>query len=170
MRSCNSIVMVAGWVCTWGLAHAGQTASYTYDALGRLTGVQTQNSSGGGTTQIFSFDAAGNRNQYQVLMQVTLGMRSGVVNLTSAGANLTVNISDPSATGTVTFTENGAFLGSTAVAGGQASLILQGFAKGIHTITASYSGDGTHAPQTTTFTVKVQDLGWLHTVLDLLLQ
>lgn len=170
MRARNSIVMLTGWVCTWGLAHAAQTARYTYDALGRLTKAEIQNSSGGGTTQIFSFDPAGNRSQYQVLMQVALSMRSGVVNLTSAGANLTVNVSDPSATGTVTFTENGTFLGSTSVVGGQASLILQGFAKGPHTITASYSGDGTHAPQTTTFTVKVLNLGWLPAVLDLLLQ
>jgi hypothetical protein len=56
------------------------------------------------------------------------------------------------------------------VTNGQVSINLQGLPKGAHTITASYSGDGTYAAQTTTFTLKVQDLSWLPAILNLLMQ
>jgi hypothetical protein len=80
-----------------------------------------------------------------------------------------VHVSASSSSGTVTFSENGVFLGSAWVIDGQGSIFLEGFANGVHSITATYSGDGTHAAQTTTFTIKVQDLRWLPAVLDLLL-
>ena len=161
-----------GCLCGSGSAHASQTETYTYDALGRLTQAQHQSSSGSGTTLVFKFDAAGNRTQYKVLIPVTLSMNSGVVNLTSAGAHMTVDVSDATATGTVTFTdaETGTDLGSASVVNGQASATMQGLSQGAHTITASYSGDDTHAPQVTTFTVKVMNLSWLPAVLNLLLQ
>jgi hypothetical protein len=44
-----------------------------------------------------------------------------------------------------------------------------GFPKGVHNITAIYSGDGRHAAQTINFTIKVQNLNWLPAVLELLL-
>ena len=101
---------------------------------------------------------------------VTLSMSSSVINVTSGGANLTVNLSNPSATGTVTFTENGTVLGSAAVSNGKASIVLQGLSYGVHSITVSYPGDSTNGGQTTVFTVRVQNLGWLPAVLNLLLQ
>ena len=70
---------------------------------------------------------------------------------------------------TVTFSENGAFLGSAPVYDGQASIVLEGFSLGAHTITVSYSGDSANAPYTYTFTIKVQDLSWLPGVLQILL-
>jgi hypothetical protein len=79
-----------------------------------------------------------------------------------------VSFTGSSVGGTVTFTENGVFLGSTSVANGEASIILEGYPKGVHTITASYSGDATHVAQTATFTIRVQDPR-LPAVLDLLL-
>lgn len=174
MKSKKLLAIGAGWVCAASLAFASQTVTYTYDALGRLVGSQTQGGSGSGTTQIFKFDAAGNRTQYQALLQVALSMNSPLVNLTASGAKLTVGLSNPSATGTVTFTDNatGALLGGgpVSVSNGQATVTVQGLSKGTHTITASYSGDGADASQVTVFTVKVQDLSWLPAVLQLLLQ
>lgn len=170
MKPKNWMAVGAGSLCVSGVVYASQTVTYTYDALGRLVTSQTQGGSGSGTTQSFQYDPAGNRKQYQSLLQVALTMNSPVVNLTSSGATLTVNINNPSAGGTVTFTENGTFLGSASVANGQASVILEGLSKGTHTITASYSGDSADTSQVTTFTVKVQDLSWLPAVLQLLLQ
>jgi hypothetical protein len=124
-------------------------------------------------SQVFVYDAAGNRVQYQVSgsisgTPVTLSMGNTVVNQTVMGTPLTVTFSGSSVSGTVTFTENGVFLGSTWVANGQASVIFEDLPKGVHTITVAYSGDGTHAAKTMTFTIKVQDLSWLPAVLELL--
>lgn len=170
MKSKPLIAIGAIYICAGSFAHASQTVTYTYDALARLVGTQTQGGSGSGTTQVYHYDPAGNRTQYQALMQVALSMNNPMVNLTATGATITVGISNPSAGGTVTFTENGTFLGSASVANGRASVILQGLAKGKQTITASYSGDGSDAPQTTTFNINVQNLSWLPAVLQLLLQ
>ncbi len=50
------------------------------------------------------------------------------------------------ATGTVTFYDGAAILGFGALAGGQASLVTQFPAPGIHTLRAHYSGDSTYSP------------------------
>lgn len=114
MKSKNWVAVGASCLCASGIAYASQTVSDTYDALGRLTGTQTQGGTGSGTTQSFQYDPAGNRKQYQSLLQVTLSMKSSVVNLTTSGATLTVNVNNPSAGGAVTFSENGTTLGSAA--------------------------------------------------------
>jgi hypothetical protein len=170
------LAIVAGFIiCLPAAVYAGQTVTYTYNALGRLVQSQIQTPGPqGGVVQTFQYDRAGNRQTYTVSgavadTSVTLSMSNSVVNVTSAGAGIMVNVSDSSASGTVTFTENGVFLGSTWVASGVAGVILQGLPTGVHTITATYSGDGTHAPRTTTFTIRVQDIRWLPAVLDLLL-
>jgi len=69
----------------------------------------------------------------------------------------------------VTFTENGTFLGSAPVSDGQASIFLQGFSLGTHTITATYSGDSDNPQRAFTFTVKVMNLSWLPAVLEVIL-
>lgn len=172
MKSNKLLAIGAGWVCAASLTYASQTVTYTYDPLGRLIESQTQGGSGSGTTQVFQYDPAGNRTQYRALMQVAVSMNSPVVDLTPSGARINLNISNPSATGTITLTgQNGASLGpALVVSGGRASGFLQGLAKGTYTITATYSGDGSDAPQTTTFTINVQNLSWLPAVLQLLLQ
>lgn len=73
---------------------------------------------------------------------------------------------DPS--GTVTFTEGGNVLGTAAVSTvqgrRQASITLSGLSAGAHQVEASYSGDATYAPSTsTTFT---QDVGRAASALD----
>jgi hypothetical protein len=172
MKSKNWVAVGAGCFFASGIAYASQTVSYTYDALGRLVGTQTQGGPGGGTTQSFQYDPAGNRKQYQSLLQVALSMNSPIVNLTSTGATLTVNLNNPSATGTVTFTDDTGktIAGPVYVSNGRATAIVEGLSKGTYTITASYSGDGADTSQVTTFTIKVQDLSWLPAVLQLLLQ
>lgn len=171
MKSNKAIVFGVACICAGSLARATQAVTYSYDALGRLITVLTQPGTGNGTTQSFSYDSAGNRTAYQTLLEVALSMNSPTVNLTSAGASLTVYISNPSAGGTVTYTEsNGTVLGQASVSDGQATVIIEGLAKGTYTITASYSGDGADAPQTATFTVNVENLSWLPAVLNLLLQ
>lgn len=177
MKSKMWMTVAAGCLCASGVAYASQTVNYTYDALGRLVQSQIQSGPGSGTVQAFQYDNAGNRKQYTVTgvtgqTAITLSMPSSIVNVmtAAAGATLTVNVSSPSATGTVTFSENGVFLGSAWVTNGQASVVIEGLAMGVHTIAATYSGDGTYATQTTTFTVRVQNLSWLPAVLNLLLQ
>lgn len=174
MKAKKLLVLGVGCVCAGHIVHANQTVTYSYDALGRLIKTQSQGGTGSGTTQNFQYDPAGNRKQYQSLLQVSLSMNSPVVNLTASGAKLTVNLSNSSATGTVTFTDDatGAILGGipVSVSNGQATVTVQGLSKGTHTITASYSGDGADTSQVTTFTINVQYLGWLPAVLQLLLQ
>jgi hypothetical protein len=174
MRSKKWIAIGAGWIWASSNAQANENVTYTYDALGRLVQSQTSGGPGNGVSGVYQYDAAGNRTQYQVSgssgeSAVTLSMSNTTVNLTATGATLALNVSASSASGTIDLTENGVFLGSTWVTNGHASVNLQGLSKGTHTITATYSGDGTNAAQTTTFTVKVQDLRWLPAVLDLLL-
>jgi hypothetical protein len=169
------IAIGAGCICATGATYASQTVAYTYDALGRLTESQIQSGTGSGTTQIFQYDNAGNRTRYQVSgvtgqTPVTLSMSSPLVNELSTGAAITVKLGAPSASGTLTLTENGQFLGSTWVSGGQGTVVIQGLAKGPQTVTAIYSGDGTYATETTTFTINVRDISWLPAVLNLLLQ
>jgi hypothetical protein len=47
-------------------ASAAETMRYTYDALGRLTSVTHVGGDNDGMVINFSYDAAGNRTQYQV--------------------------------------------------------------------------------------------------------
>jgi len=158
---------------TSGTAVAGQTVTYAYDALGRLTQVNVLAGAGTGIVQNYQYDAAGNRLQQSVTAPgqtaITLAAASTNVNVTGAGVSLGVTVSGTGTGGTVTFTENGTFLGIASVSGGQAAISLEGFPTGSHSITVTYSGDGSHAPQVSTFTIRVRDLRWLPAVLQLLL-
>jgi hypothetical protein len=173
MRFIRLSATLAASTCAWNVASAAQTVSYTYDALGRLTQVQILGGPGSGTTQTFQYDLAGNRLQQSVTAPgqtpTSLSVASPSVNVSSAGVTLTVNVSGSGAGGTVTFTENGVFLGRASVTNGQATIILQSFPAGAHSITATYSGDGTYQPKISTFSVTVRDLRWLPAVLQLLL-
>jgi hypothetical protein len=168
-------LLCATSVCLWNAAHAAETATYTYDALGRLTNVQTAGGPAAGVQRSYQFDPAGNRTQVGTSGAATnaaIGVSplGAVAVMTAAGVAVGVNISgDGSPGGTVTFSENGVFLGVASVSNGEASVFLLGLSKGTHTITATYSGDGLHEPQVHTFTVDVRDLSWLPAVLNLLL-
>jgi YD repeat-containing protein len=168
------IVCAAG-LCVASSARSAETATYTYDVFGRLTSVQISGGPANGVERSVAYDATDNRTQVQVSGSsssgsVTITAQGGVANATSAGVAIGVNISgSPPPTGTVTFTEGGVFLGSAFVYDGQASVFLEGFGLGVHTIIASYSGDGANAPHSFTFTIKVQNITWLPAVLEILL-
>ncbi len=172
-RSLFLVLLVAG-ACVHAV-RAAETLTYTYDARGRLTKVEASGGPGNGAVRAYQFDAAGNRMQFQSTAAsggsaVAITPTGGVANVTSTGVVIGVSITGVgSPSGIVTFTENGVFLGSAFVYANQASVILEGLPTGVHTITASYSGDGSNAPRTFTFTIKVQDLRWLPAVLDLIL-
>jgi YD repeat-containing protein len=155
--------------------HAAETATYTYDSLGRLTTVQTAGGPADGSTVSYQLDPAGNRTQHSSTRPtgstpVSVNPPSSVTNATGVGVTLIVNVGSASAVGTVTFTEGGVFLGSAAVINGQATIILEDYPQGLHTITASYSGDSVHAPASATYQIRVQNLAWLPAVLNLLLE
>jgi len=155
-------------------AYAAETITYTYDPLGRLTQLQAAGGPSNGITRTYQYDATDNRTLFQLSGaasggSVTITPLGAVANETSVGVTIGVSITGSSPSGLVTFTENGVFLGAAFVSNGQATVILEGFALGTHTITATYSGDGVNAPFTQNFTVKVQNLSWLPAVLEILL-
>lgn len=161
--------------CLGSSAVSADTTSYTYDALGRLRRIQQSDGPAGPVQLEYQYDASGNRTQYIVSGSSSSGTLTitpfgGGVYQSATGVTLGVNVSGSNApTGTVSFTENGVFLGSTFVQNGQASIILEGFSVGTHTITVSYSGDTYNAPYSYTFVIKVYDLKWLPAVLEILL-
>lgn len=163
--------------CAWFASAAqAETRTFTYDALGRLKWVGTTGGPGDGTWRGYQYDDAGNRTQFTTTTDVpvvgtTIQTTRNVVNVVSAGAVLTMDVAGLGPlTGMVTFTENGTFLGSTYVIDGQASILLEGLPLGVHTITVSYAGDGVNEAYSRTFTIRVQNLSWLPSVLDLILQ
>jgi hypothetical protein len=161
--------------CILGVSRAAETATYTYDVHGRLTHVQAVGGPANNVTRAYQYDATDNRTSLVVSGSssngtVTITAQGARANVTSVGVSIGVSISgSPAPTGMVTFTENSVFLGSAFVYDGQASVLLEGFAVGTHTIVAAYSGDGANAPTTHTFTIKVQNLSWLPAVLEILL-
>jgi hypothetical protein len=173
MRIIKLVAPIAGIACASSVAGAAQSVAYTYDALGRLTDVQIQSGPGSGVAQNYHYDAAGNRLLETASAPgqtaVSLSVPKPIALLTSTGITLTLNVSGATSGGTVTFTENGVFLGIATVVGGQASLQLEGLPTGAHSIKATYSGDGTYAPKVDTFGISVRDIRWLPAVLELLL-
>lgn len=172
-RTLRAAALVVSCSCAAGVTQAGQTVRYTYDALGRLTDTQILGGPGFGVIQNYVYDAAGNRTQETAAAPgqtaVALSVPKPIALLTSTGITLTVNVSGGAPAGTVTFTENGVFLGIGYVSGGQATIQLEGLPTGAHSIRATYSGDGTYAPRIDTFSITVRDIRWLPSVLELLL-
>jgi large repetitive protein len=174
MRWAKGTVALAIGLGASAAAGAAQSVTYSYDALGRLTDVSISGGPGNGVVQHYALDAAGNRQSQTVTApgqtSVSLSVPGPNVNVTGSGVSLTVDVSGSGPGGSVTFTENGVFLGIGYVTAGQATISLEGFPAGSHSIKATYSGDGTFAPNVNTFTINVRDLRWLPAVLELLLE
>ena len=120
-------------------AHSAETLTYSYDVLGRLRAVQISGGPANGALRSYQLDAMGNRTQLQFTVAsgrsaVTFDTTDSGVDVTSMGVVVSVTLSD-----------------------GQASVVLEELSAGVHTITASYSGDDSDAPYSHTFTIKVQD-------------
>lgn len=175
MDSARRSLALVACVCAISGAHAADSLTYTYDALGRLTRIVTTGGPGSGVQRDYQYDAVGNRLGFQSTgagsgSAVSISPISNVANVSWYGVSIGVTIAGTgSAGGMVSFYENDVFLGSAFVYDNQASVFLEGLAPGTHVITARYSGDGTNAPSAHTFTIRVQDLRWLPAVLDLLL-
>jgi hypothetical protein len=141
MRSLRSIALLAACLCMLKPAFSAQSVTYVYDALGRLTNVQITGGPGNGVLQNYQYDAAGNRLQQNVTAPgqtaVVLSVTKPTAIITSSGVTLTVNVSGASAGGTVTFTENGMFIGIAYVVGGQATIGLDSYPTGSHSIRAT---------------------------------
>jgi YD repeat-containing protein len=166
MRRQISVGLLSVSLCVLSTEAFADTANYTYDALGRLKVEQFSSGTSNGIVRTYAYDAAGNRTQSGSIL---ITAPKTVSNATSAGAEITLKVTG-SATGKYTFSENGAYLGEAYVTGGVASVFLQGFPLGTHTILASYSEDnGATTLYSFIFTLKVQNLSWLPAVLELLL-
>jgi hypothetical protein len=101
-----------------GTARAGETITYTYDALGRLVAAQNSGTVNNGQNVSVAYDAAGNRTSYTVTGAgpATPTLTIGNASVTEGG-NLAFPVTlSPSATGTVTV--NYATANGTAVAPG----------------------------------------------------
>jgi hypothetical protein len=99
----------------------------------------------------------------------TLGATTSSVD---AGANVTftVTVTGMAPTGTVTFTDGATTLGTVGLNSGMANFTTNFARAGAKTITASYSGDATHAPSAATLALTVRvPVGQLLPVLQLLL-
>ena len=57
--------------------------------------------------------------------------------------------------GAVTFTEGGTILGTAALVNGNATLIMNGLALGMHTIVATYGGSGSFQPSSASISMDV---------------
>jgi hypothetical protein len=167
-------VAVIGCVAGVSIAIA-DTATFTYDALGRLNQVQISGGPMQGAQEIFQYDAAGNRYSHQVtgvpaLPPTSLTPDSTNLNVFGAGdVVLSLNVGSGSAGGTVSLSFNDVFVGVAPVIDGVVRISFQGIAPGHYTVRAIYTGDGSHRPVTSTFEVEVRDLSWLPAVLEMLL-
>lgn len=175
MRSLTKVLLLFPLSAWSVVGSASETVSYTYDVFGRMTNAQVSGGPANGTQRSISYDPADNRMSMQVSgassdPPVDISRQGSVANSIAAGVVIGVNVSGAAPlTGMVTFTENGVFLGSAYVYQGQASIFLEGFPLGTHTITASYSGDGSNGGFAYTFAIRVQNLSWLPSVLELIL-
>jgi YD repeat-containing protein len=159
------------------VAIAADTTTFTYDALGRLTDVQIAGGAMNGAQQSYQYDSAGNRLHQQIVAAAGGGAQPTTITpaattLSFMGAGdvvLTANVGDTSAGGTVTLSFNDVFVGVAPVIDGVVRISFQGIAPGTYTVRAIYTGDASHRPTTSTFTVQVRDLSWLPAVLQLLL-
>jgi YD repeat-containing protein len=82
--------------------HAAETATYTYDPLGRLTTVQTAGGPSDGSTVGYQYDPAGNRTQHSSTRPtgstpVSVSPPRNVANASGAGVTIIVNVGSPSA-------------------------------------------------------------------------
>jgi YD repeat-containing protein len=62
----NSFILVVASFAGIGPAHAGETTTYSYDALGRLANAAHSGTVNSGLNQAYTYDAADNRSNVTV--------------------------------------------------------------------------------------------------------
>lgn len=80
-------LFVAAFLLTIVTAALAETVTYTYDALGRVTGVLSSN----GTNTVYTLDAAGNRLQTRDFIRPTLPAGLGLVSPNTTGS-VSINV------------------------------------------------------------------------------
>lgn len=66
MRQVKGAIFLAGFMLAVSPATAGETTTYSYDALGRLTGSASTGTVNNGLNTAIQYDPAGNRTNYTV--------------------------------------------------------------------------------------------------------
>lgn len=84
----NAVLCAAGVIFATLPALATETISYTYDALGRLTAVQSSGDVNNGQNVATTYDAAGNRTN-QTVTGASAGGGGSPLQLSVAGASVT---------------------------------------------------------------------------------
>ena len=93
-------LLCATSACLLNAAHAAETTTYTYDALGRLRQVDIAGGPAAGVQRAYQFDPAGNREQVGVTGAATnasVGVApfGAVAVMTAAGVAVGVNLVVP---------------------------------------------------------------------------
>jgi YD repeat-containing protein len=129
-------------------AQAGETISYSYDELGRLTTVARTGTVNAGTTGCYTYDKASNRSNVTVLTASDCAKPSFSINdvSVSEGGNLTFTVSKSGAA-SATYTLNYAIAAGTATQGSDYDLSCQ-----------AQTGTLTFGPTTATQTVCVHTI------------
>ncbi len=158
---------------TWAVSAGTLPAGLSINAVtGAITGTPTA-----AGTATFTVKATDNLNGFATQAVSVLIKAAGSVSLASStgsvrfgtAVTLTATVAPSGATGTVTFTDvpttgpqagNTVALGTVAVASGTASVTGTLPAFGVNTVTATYSGDASHAAATST-TKQVEVTGYL---------
>src|SRR6185312_9390169 len=150
----DSKFVIATFALLASAAAMAATTSYQYDPLGRISVVTD-----GSSVIHYLYDAAGNRTQKQSQVggTATITLPSSTAQEHQGSVVLKVNVAGVTS-GTVSFYEGGVFVGSTTVVNGVATVEIIGLARGAHSFTVSYSGDGAHAPSSVTFPVRIVNI------------
>jgi YVTN family beta-propeller protein len=155
-------VLLAHLFCVAGpvLAASG-SASYTYDALGRIKVVTYDNS----TTITYGYDAADNRTSLAITCggtgcggtlapSATTLVSNPDPSAVAQSVTFTASVTPTSATGSVTFKDGTTTLGSGTLSSGVATFSISTLALGNHSITAVYGGDTNFAVSTSAIVVQ----------------
>jgi len=114
LLKCVSAAALAVALCA--SARASETITYTYDALGRVTGVAHAGSVNNALQSAITYDAAGNRSNYTITGGATVPSLSIADASVTEGGNLVFTVTRAGATG-IAISVNYATANGTAVAG-----------------------------------------------------
>jgi hypothetical protein len=133
---------------------AAGVATYATSGLSVGTHIITATYAGDGVNYSGSTSSSVSITVAQASSAITFQNSSGSI-LPSGSATFIVYVTPAAATGTVTFKDGGTTLGTSTLSGGSATYVASGLSLGTHTITASYGGDTSYLPSTTSGSVTI---------------